>query len=181
MEPSRSQLADIADHADTTLVLYAITQKLAHLDNEPHGFINNSMWNMSPSEPPIIDRPRAAWPTDHLIPHIPYNASSPLWVDIVLNNRDEEGHPFHIHGYSFWVLSSYSSDYNWGSYNPFEDDEPPGGAYRTAAAVKRDTVYVPRRGYVVLRFRADNPGLWMFHCHVLWHMGSGMAMALDVS
>jgi FtsP/CotA-like multicopper oxidase with cupredoxin domain len=180
-EPSRSQLADIADHADTTLVLYAITQKLAHLDNEPHGFINNSMWNMSPSEPPIIDRPRAAWPTDHLIPHIPYNASSPLWVDIVLNNRDEEGHPFHIHGYSFWVLSSYSSDYNWGSYNPFEDDEPPGGAYRTAAAVKRDTVYVPRRGYVVLRFRADNPGLWMFHCHVLWHMGSGMAMALDVS
>jgi FtsP/CotA-like multicopper oxidase with cupredoxin domain len=180
-KPMRSQSAEIADHADLTLVLYAATQKLAHLDNEPHGFVNNTMWNLSPSESPLIDQPRSAWRTDHLIPHIPYNASSPLWVDIVLNNRDEEGHPFHLHGYSVWVLSSYSSDYNWGSYNPFEDSEPPGGPTDMAAAVKRDTVYVPRRGYVVLRFRADNPGLWMFHCHVLWHMGSGMAMALDVS
>jgi FtsP/CotA-like multicopper oxidase with cupredoxin domain len=86
-------------------------------------------------------------------------------VDIVVNNLDEEGHPFHLHGYDFWVLSTYSSTYNWGSYNPFEDEEAPGGPYNTATPVKKDTVLVPRRGYAVLRLRADNPGIWMFHCH----------------
>jgi hypothetical protein len=39
---------------------------------------------------------------------------------------------------------------------------------------------VPRRGYVVLRFRAENSGLWMLHCHVLAHLGSGMAMGVEV-
>jgi FtsP/CotA-like multicopper oxidase with cupredoxin domain len=169
-----------ASSADRTIVLYAVTQRLAHLDNEPHGFINNTMWPSSPSNSALISEPPASWSANHFIPNIPYNVSSPLWIDIVLNNRDEEGHPFHLHGYSFWILSTYSSDYNWGSYNPFEDD-PPGGEYDLVNAVMRDTVYVPRRGYAVLRLRADNPGLWMFHCHVLWHMGSGMAMALDVS
>ena len=46
--------------------------------------------------------------------------------------------------------------------------------------VRKDTVSVPRRGYVVLRFKADNEGIWMLHCHVLFHQGSGMAMGVHV-
>lgn len=48
------------------------------------------------------------------------------------------------------------------------------------SASYRDTVMVPYRGYAVLRFHAENPGVWVFHCHTLWHMASGMAMVLDV-
>jgi hypothetical protein len=44
----------------------------------------------------------------------------------------------------------------------------------------KDTVFVPRMGYVVLRFRADNEGLWFFHCHILMHQAVGMAMAFQV-
>lgn len=44
----------------------------------------------------------------------------------------------------------------------------------------RDTVYIPSRGYAVLRFRAENPGVWLFHCHILWHLATGMAMLVDV-
>jgi iron transport multicopper oxidase len=29
---------------------------------------------------------------------------------------------------------------------------------------------------VSLRFRADNPGAWFFHCHIDWHLTSGLAM-----
>lgn len=29
----------------------------------------------------------------------------------------------------------------------------------------KDTVVLPYPGYVRLRFRADNPGFWLFHCH----------------
>ncbi|KFY24514.1 hypothetical protein V491_02129 [Pseudogymnoascus sp. VKM F-3775] len=29
-------------------------------------------------------------------------------------------------------------------------------------------------GNMVLRFRADNPGVWLFHCHIEWHVDSGL-------
>lgn len=68
----------------------------------------------------------------------------------------------------------------WGSYNPWtsrtEQDEDP---YDLSKAVVRDTVQIPRRGYAVLRFKADNPGVWLFHCHVMWHLAGGMAMSID--
>jgi hypothetical protein len=35
-------------------------------------------------------------------------------------------------------------------------------------------------GYAVLRFKANNEGLWFFHCHILWHQAAGMAMAFHV-
>lgn len=163
--------------ADTTIVLYAITQKLAHLDDEPRGSINHTTWKpqMSPLAP-LISLSRDQWDDDQFVPYIGPKRKTLQWVDIVLNNLDEEGHPFHLHGHDFWVLSAYSSTFNWGSYTPWEDPEPPGGRYDLSGAPKKDTVYVPRRGYAVLRWRADNPGIWMFHCHLLWHQTSGMAM-----
>ncbi|KAF2860222.1 multicopper oxidase [Piedraia hortae CBS 480.64] len=30
----------------------------------------------------------------------------------------------------------------------------------------------------VIRFRADNPGVWLFHCHIDWHLISGLAATL---
>lgn len=39
----------------------------------------------------------------------------------------------------------------------------------------RDTVMVPKKGYIVIRFRADNPGIWFFHCHIDLHLVGGMA------
>lgn len=30
-------------------------------------------------------------------------------------------------------------------------------------------------GNIVLRFVADNPGIWLFHCHIEWHLLTGLA------
>ena len=35
--------------------------------------------------------------------------------------------------------------------------------------IQKDTVPVPDGGFVALRFKADNPGFWLFHCHMAWH------------
>lgn len=32
----------------------------------------------------------------------------------------------------------------------------------------------------MIRFKADNAGIWALHCHVLWHGGSGMSMGFQV-
>jgi len=44
--------------------------------------------------------------------------------------------------------------------------------------MRRDTVLVRPDGHIVLRFRADNPGVWLFHCHIEWHVASGLSITL---
>lgn len=164
--------------ANMTIMLYSATQILSHLDNVPHGFLNHTTWK--PASTALIATNRTDWDKNQFVPLIPYNPNQPLWVDIILNNLDEDSHPFHLHGYSFYALASHTTTYGWGSYDPYDGSEPPGGPLNLDDPPLMDTVYVPRRGYVVLRFLADNPGIWMFHCHILWHQASGMAMALQV-
>jgi FtsP/CotA-like multicopper oxidase with cupredoxin domain len=163
---------------DLMLVLYTTTLKLARLSNVPHGFINHTTW--IPQSPPLISLPRESYDSHQLVPHLPYNATEPTWIDIILNNLDDDDHPFHLHGYSPYILATHRSNFGWGSWNPFKADEPPGSPLELERSARRDTFMVPRRGYVVFRFRADSPGIWLFHCHVLWHLGSGMGMSFEV-
>jgi hypothetical protein len=68
-----------------------------------------------------------------------------------------------------------------GSYNPFDTaTAPPGGLINTINPLRKDTVYVPGNGHVVLHFPLANDGLWLLHCHALWHMGSGMGIVIQV-
>lgn len=85
-----------------------------------------------------------------------------LGADVVIEvrNASPARHPFHVHGHTFEVLSI--------------DGVPP--AFRTI----EDTVDVPIQSLVRLRMTADNPGLWMTHCHVLPHAEDGMMTLLDV-
>lgn len=46
---------------------------------------------------------------------------------------------------------------------------------------QKDTVAVPDSGFAILRFKADNPGYWFFHCHLAWHNHIGMGLILQVS
>ncbi|OCL10556.1 multicopper oxidase [Glonium stellatum] len=167
-------------NANQTLVIYTTTLKLARLSNVPHGFMNHTSYKPQSNPPqPVISLPREAWDKNQFIPYIS-TPTEPIWVDIVINNLDDGGHPFHLHGHDFYILATHAADHGWGSYNPFSPAPPPGGAFNLVNPAKKDTVFIPRHGYAVLRFLADNPGIWMLHCHLLWHQASGMAMGLHV-
>ena len=43
---------------------------------------------------------------------------------------------------------------------------------------RKDTLTVPFGGYTVVRFIADNPGWWLFHCHIEIDVSSGMAAVI---
>ena len=42
----------------------------------------------------------------------------------------------------------------------------------------RDVVLVPPMETVTIVFDADNPGIWAYHCHNLYHMAAGMFTTL---
>lgn len=53
------------------------------------------------------------------------------------------------------------------------------GESATGSAVRLDTLLVGPRESWDVAFVADNPGIWMIHCHVLLHAEMGMSMALN--
>ncbi len=92
-------------------------------------------------------------------------------IDIVINNKDAGTHPFHLHGHVFQLIER-SDEEEPVIFDPSNHKERP------QVPLKRDTVFVNGDGYAVLRFRADNPGVWFFHCHIDWHMIQGLALTI---
>ncbi|KAL3776558.1 hypothetical protein ACHAWO_001742 [Cyclotella atomus] len=46
--------------------------------------------------------------------------------------------------------------------------------------IARDTINVPMKERVVIRLLANNPGPWIFHCHIDYHLAAGMAMIFTI-
>ncbi|KAG0241356.1 multicopper oxidase-domain-containing protein [Mortierella sp. GBAus27b] len=90
------------------------------------------------------------------------------WVEIVINNDDPGNHPFHLHGHVFQIVGRSE-----GKYDPASGPYP--GYFNTSNPSRRDTVLVPSEENVAIRFRASNPGVWLFHCHIEWHLQAGLA------
>ncbi|HYE41654.1 MAG TPA: multicopper oxidase family protein [Ramlibacter sp.] len=78
-----------------------------------------------------------------------------------LVNETAWHHPIHLHGHSFRVLT------------------------RNGAPTRHrewlDTVLLDPRERAEIAFVADNPGDWMFHCHVLEHQAGGMMACIRVT
>lgn len=89
-------------------------------------------------------------------------------VELVVNNNDKGDHPFHLHGHQFQIVyKNDTSAFDQSLSSSFDTLSNP---------VRRDTVTIAGGGSAVLRWRADNPGVWMFHCHIEWHLEAGLAV-----
>lgn len=74
-------------------------------------------------------------------------------------NRSLTDHPMHLHGHHMLVLSRNGKPVTGSPWWSDTLDVAPGETY-------------------VVAFRADNPGVWMDHCHNLEHAAAGMTMHL---
>lgn len=72
-------------------------------------------------------------------------------VRIILTNNTMMRHPMHLHGHFFRVLNGQ------GEYSPLKN-------VLDIMPMERDTI----------EFAATESGDWFFHCHILYHMMSGM-------
>jgi hypothetical protein len=80
--------------ASESLVLYTKIEILGEFNNTPRGFINQTTWQLKNHEySPLLASDRIKW-GNAFVPYIEYG--SDRWVDIVLNNFDDKGHPFHL-------------------------------------------------------------------------------------
>jgi FtsP/CotA-like multicopper oxidase with cupredoxin domain len=80
---------------------------------------------------------------------------------LAMSNEAAWWHPMHLHGHSFRVISRN------GAPAPHRE--------------WLDTVLLAPSERVEVAFVADNPGDWMFHCHILEHQESGMMGVVRVA
>jgi FtsP/CotA-like multicopper oxidase with cupredoxin domain len=80
---------------------------------------------------------------------------------LAMNNETAWWHPMHLHGHAFRVISRNGTPTRYREW--------------------QDTVLMAPREKVEVAFVADNPGDWMFHCHILEHQESGMMGVIRVA
>jgi FtsP/CotA-like multicopper oxidase with cupredoxin domain len=81
-------------------------------------------------------------------------------IKIHFDNQTNLYHPMHLHGHVFTVLAQ-------------------NGKPLTGSPVHQDTVLVPPHSTYDVAFIANNPGIWMLHCHNFLHANWGMDMMVS--
>jgi len=100
-------------------------------------------------------------------------------VDLVVQNFDEGNHPMHLHGHKFWVLGQGHGMFpGYQSLGLQAEGRGVLASHEDAlnGLIRRDVATAEGFGWLALRFIADNPGVWAFHCHMAWHSEAGLAM-----
>ncbi|ORZ15665.1 multicopper oxidase-domain-containing protein [Absidia repens] len=93
------------------------------------------------------------------------------FIEVAVSNFDAGNHPFHLHGHVFYMVGRGNGTWT-GDRSQTEWFSNP---------MSRDTILINSETYAVIRFRADNPGPWFFHCHIDWHLESGLAATFIVA
>ena len=104
-----------------------------------------------------------SFPREMNLINLPDRNAWSFWVvQAVGNAAPPQAHPIHLHGHDFYVLGAGSGIY--GDSTTLNYINPP----------RRDVAMLPAGGYLVLAFVTDNPGAWLMHCHVGWHIDLGL-------
>ncbi|KXJ90396.1 multicopper oxidase-domain-containing protein [Microdochium bolleyi] len=138
-------------------------------------FGDKPLW-LNFSDPTILNLNNKTWNPDYVV--IPEDRAN-AWVYLVITApgvpqtkfKDRSffpvAHPMHLHGHDFALLAQGTNSSELQNAK-LKFDNPP----------RRDVALLPSGGYLVIAFKADNPGSWLFHCHIAWHASSGLALQI---
>ncbi|KAI1385834.1 putative multicopper oxidase [Hypoxylon trugodes] len=135
----------------------------------------NPMW-LNFSDPTVLNLDNTTWDTDYVV--VP-DSNKGGWVymaiaapeanQAILSNKTfpTAAHPLHLHGHDFAILAQ-GDNVTEIANTTLKFDNPP----------RRDVALLQAGGFLVVAFKADNPGSWLFHCHIAWHASSGLAIQI---
>jgi iron transport multicopper oxidase len=163
--------------SDRAILEFDFRLGLGYFSNDGADYLNFA----SPEEPPLFTI-AAGLKTEELpATALARKIEFGKHIEVVLVNDMAEQHPFHMHAHAPWVVGSGTAS--------LSDIQAGNLPLKLSGAMKRDVYTVPpcdtddsgdctNHGYLVLRFTTDNPGVWIFHCHIDWHLAAGLAMIL---
>lgn len=176
-EPMDSLKPYIArNFSDTAISPYDPSVDVAKLHNQTVGLtqfttaqryfrwtLNNTstrVWWQRPTLRQIIANPDVKWgvPIDRVVE----TPNRDEWINLFIDNHLQVDHPIHLHGHDFYILAQGVGPWN--------------GTVATQNPPRRDTALLLGGGHLVIRWKTDNPGTWLMHCHIGWHTEEGFVL-----
>lgn len=104
-----------------------------------------------------------------------------VWSFWLIQNNSSIPHPIHLHGHDILLLGASPALANpvpplptntLRPYNPTVD----GPNLKLNNPTRRDTTVLPAWGWLAVAYKTNNPGAWLFHCHIAWHASQGLSV-----
>lgn len=134
-------------------------------------YLNNGAINVNYSQPTL--KTLAEGDATSLISNPVILSDANQWVYFIIQNQFFASHPMHVHGHDVSILGTGSGPFSASQVGSLEFTNP----------MRRDTVMLQGSagpgfpaGYTVIGFETDNPGAWLMHCHITWHVDGGLAL-----
>ncbi|RVW37424.1 Laccase-21 [Vitis vinifera] len=173
-----SKLRSLASPEHPANVPQNVTTRISSILDAYYRHISGVYTTDFPDDPPSIfdftgvdDLPYAITKPATKVKVLNYNET----LEIVFQGTNlltsAEDHPVHLHGYTFFVVGM-----GFGNFDPVADPK----GYNLVDPPEQNTVRVPKNGWVAIRLRVDNPGVWLWHCHLDRHFTWGMATVFIV-
>lgn len=140
-----------------------------------------SGYNMSEEDvtPPLLLQKPGEVPSTDLI----LKTNKGEWVDMILEVEGPlaQAHPMHKHGNKVFILGASTGHFPWanvaeaaealpeGTFNFI--DPPYSDSFNTIEGVNNNT-------WLAIRYQANYPGAWLFHCHIQTHFAGGMGIVI---
>ncbi|KAL8418990.1 hypothetical protein RB594_002267 [Gaeumannomyces avenae] len=144
-----------------------LTTTVTSRGNVFHWLVNGSGIDIEWDRPILqyVAERNSSWPRAANVVSVPRRGVWTFWV--INNAQGSLPHPIHLHGHDMMVLGAGDS----GRFDPAADvdrlnfDNP----------VRRDVAMLPP-GWLVIAFETNNPGAWLMHCHIGWHVSQGLSV-----
>ncbi|KAG0147500.1 hypothetical protein CROQUDRAFT_61647 [Cronartium quercuum f. sp. fusiforme G11] len=90
------------------------------------------------------------------------------WYDIIINNLDKGiDHSYHLHGVDSHIIGRGQGVLTEAASRNL--------TYNINNPTRRDTYVIGGGTHAIIRVYCNNPGIWIIHCHLGWHLAAGFA------
>ncbi|KAM3071831.1 hypothetical protein ACMFMG_009688 [Clarireedia jacksonii] len=110
----------------------------------------------------LADQNNYTYPEEWNVRNFGSNSS----IRVIVNNPTPASHPMHLHGHNMQLLAEGPGNYDGSSI------------VRSSNPQRRDVQMLRPYGHMVWQIVTDNPGVWNFHCHIVWHSSGGLMMTI---
>ncbi|PLW47165.1 hypothetical protein PCASD_02319 [Puccinia coronata f. sp. avenae] len=143
-------------------------QNLTKVDTLSRFFVNNATWTTFRYRPLLQDLALGGRGYLNSTEVTALTLNRVGCYDIVLNNLDAGiDHPLHLHG-----VDSHLVAQGPGNIGPQTKSR---ASIKLDNPLRRDTFVVGGGTHLIVRVEAHNPGVWILHCHIGWHLAAGFA------
>ncbi|KAK0664932.1 Laccase-3 [Lasiodiplodia hormozganensis] len=114
----------------------------------------------------VIDK-NTSYPQSYNLIELPNENIWTYWIIQEVENTPKIPHPMHLHGHDFYILGKGTGTFDINSSPATLNWNNP---------TRRDVSLLPANGWMAIAFPTDNPGSWLMHCHIAWHISQGLGV-----